>query len=138
MRGGGEEKEVGKGGGEEGKEEEEEVLIRIHTLKGFSCVTGTWYFIMLSSMIAARAQEGNTMISLPVSKMENLTPEETGSSKVSCRSVPYGTPLKDSLHSMPPKTGGNGAMQPATRTDIIQEQSLGFWVVNPLACVSPC
>lgn len=79
---------------------------------------GTWYFIMLSSMIATIAQEGNTIIiTLPDSKMENLT----GSSKVSCHSVPYGT-----LHSMPPEIGGNGASQPATCTDVIQEQPLGF------------
>lgn len=45
-------------------------------------------------MIAARAQEGNTVITLPVSKMENLTPEETGLSKVSCHAVPYGIPLR--------------------------------------------
>lgn len=37
---------------------------------------------MLSSMIAVKAQEGYTMIILPLPMMEKLTPEETDSFKV--------------------------------------------------------
>lgn len=89
----------------------------------------TLYFSMLSSMIAAKAQEGYTTITLPLPMMEKLTPEETDSFKVRCSSSRCSIPLKGQPSQL---------VSPwLAATCIAIQEPLICCTLNPLTCVSP-